>query len=366
MEVFGYIVIENAIAPELVERLRALLYDFERRVLRGEPLPAGLRSSEQKHDYFRIDNLPHVDRSFYAYVSDPRLVAFAGEVIGHRPRLLQSDAHIRRSGSSTYRHYFHRDNRQDLQFTVNGMYHHPFIKTLTILSDVGPDDGGTCVIPGSHKISPDLDSEDVIAAAQADPRLIHQMVAPAGSTLLFYESLLHTSGINYSGKDRPLIIAGYIPASDPIPQECMAPPEFLASLPEAERRLLVGEPPGTDTSIASRSIFPKRRPVLPIPPPAQPPAEPWIDFQGIRITGAMFGAEGRFVDVMHLVRRIAAGERLLISFLTAGDPAPLVFKTTTITWTGLDGETHARDFVEGHIIHLDELLQQGAPLATAR
>ena len=29
-----------------------------------------------------------------------------------------------------------------------GLYHYSFVKTLTNLSDLGPDDGGTIVIPG--------------------------------------------------------------------------------------------------------------------------------------------------------------------------------------------------------------------------
>ena len=42
------------------------------------------------------------------------------------------------------------------------------------------------VIAGSHKIDAGVDPEQIIAAAAVDPSLIHQVIAPAGSTLIFY------------------------------------------------------------------------------------------------------------------------------------------------------------------------------------
>lgn len=45
---------------------------------------------------------------------------------------------------------------------------------------LGPDDGGTCVIAGCHKAT--CAEESIIQAAREDPSLIHQVVAPAGST----------------------------------------------------------------------------------------------------------------------------------------------------------------------------------------
>ncbi len=93
---------------------------------------------------------------------------------------------------------------------TDGLFHCHFVKTLTNLTDLGPDDGGTMVIAGSHKLS-HLDDKDVIDAAGSDPRLIHTVVAPAGSTLLFFETTIHSSGIIRSDNDRVLVIGGYTP-----------------------------------------------------------------------------------------------------------------------------------------------------------
>src|SRR5207302_4388049 len=76
-------------------------------------------------------------------------------------------------------------------YTERDRFHCIFVKTLAYLTDVGPEDGGTAVIPGSHKMS--WPQHEMIEAALSDERLIHQISAPAGSVLLFPESLIHST-----------------------------------------------------------------------------------------------------------------------------------------------------------------------------
>ena len=59
------------------------------------------------------------------------------------------------------------------------------MKCLTNLTDLGPDDGGTTVIAGSRKMV-DISENLLIKAVKERPELRHQVVAPAGSTLLFF------------------------------------------------------------------------------------------------------------------------------------------------------------------------------------
>ena len=67
------------------------------------------------------------------------------------------------------------------------LIHCNFVKTLTNLTELGPDDGGTCLIAGSHRMP--LPPHELIQLAEEDPSLIHQVVAPPGSALLFGETL---------------------------------------------------------------------------------------------------------------------------------------------------------------------------------
>jgi hypothetical protein len=70
--------------------------------------------------------------------------------------------------------------------------------------------------------------------------LIHQVVAPAGSTLLFFESLLHSGGLCKSGKTRVFILGGYWPSMFQPHQGYEPNEEFLKTVPEEFHPVLTG------------------------------------------------------------------------------------------------------------------------------
>jgi ectoine hydroxylase-related dioxygenase (phytanoyl-CoA dioxygenase family) len=190
-----------------------------------------------------MDNLPHVDPCFFDFLFDPYLVGAAQEAVGTHVRLLQSDAHIVRYPPEKLKgqkYGFHHGWHASFAQTANGLYHCPFVKTLTNLTELGPDDGGTAVIPGSHKLG-GIPIDDVIATALEDPdRLIRHVIAPAGSTLLFFESLLHSGGISKSGKDRVFILGGYWPSMFQPHQDYHPNPEFVKTVGEEYLPVLTG------------------------------------------------------------------------------------------------------------------------------
>jgi ectoine hydroxylase-related dioxygenase (phytanoyl-CoA dioxygenase family) len=247
LEVYGYVIIENALSKARVERLLDKAYEIERIYRQTGKHPYGIKqnhSSRISEDFFRIDNIVHVDECFFDYVTDPYLVGMAEEIIGTNVVLSQSDVHIHRYPAEEideqiYR--FHGGWYGGASYTVNGLYHCPYVvKTLTNLTDLGPEDGGTAVIPGSHKLS-GVAMEDVIQTAMEEPeKLIHTVVAPAGSTLLFYESLIHSAGVCTSGKERILIIAGYWSARFQADATYETDPEFLKTVPDKYLPLLTG------------------------------------------------------------------------------------------------------------------------------
>jgi len=81
---------------------------------------------------------------------------------------------------------------------------------------------------------------EMIEAAMADERLIHQIEAPAGSVLLFPESLIHSTTEILSDKERVILVSGYTPT---MVREWMGneiSPEFVETLPEEIRPLVSG------------------------------------------------------------------------------------------------------------------------------
>jgi len=248
-EIFGYVVVPGVLSADECETIKSALQQLKRE-LRARP--AGYQ--HQPHEaHFIIDKPHHVfmgsiresDPVITAYAAHPRLVGMAEEVIGGEARIVELNAHINRKvpgDKFEADHKFDLHNGMDVPYgahTQNGLFHCNFIKTLTNLTELGPDVGGTVVIAGSHKL--DLPHEQMIACAYADRSLIHQVIAPAGSTLLFSETLLHATGRIRSERERAIIVCGYGTRQFPYWDGGDMTPEFKAQVPVHLQTLFFGK-----------------------------------------------------------------------------------------------------------------------------
>ena len=243
IEIYGYVIIENVLTSSQVELLKDTIYGIEDDFRRTGELPGpNCFNTGTSQTFFRMDNLPHLAPCFFDYLTHPFIVGIADEIIGGPARLSQSDAHIRRPVENQEDQYgFHRGINPAYHHYDQGLYHFSFVKALTNLTDLGSDDGGTTVIAGTHKVPTDVSQDAIVAAAMADRSMIHQVEAPAGSTLLFYESLIHAAGIIRSNHDRLLILGGYVPNMFQSWNRYDPDPDFVQTLSDQHRRLLTGE-----------------------------------------------------------------------------------------------------------------------------
>ena len=243
IEIYGYVIIENVLTQSEVDVVKDTLYDIEADFRRTGELPGpNCFNTSTSETFFRIDNLPHLAPCFFDYITHPFIVGMAEEIIGGPARLSQSDAHIRRPVENKEDHFgFHRGINPAYSHYEQGLYHFSFVKALTNLTDLGPDDGGTTVIAGTHKVPTNVPQEAIVAAAMDDRSMIHQVEAPAGSTLLFYESLLHASGIIKSNRDRLLVLGGYVPSMFQAWNRYDPDPDFAKALSDQHRALITGE-----------------------------------------------------------------------------------------------------------------------------
>jgi ectoine hydroxylase-related dioxygenase (phytanoyl-CoA dioxygenase family) len=243
IEIYGYVIIENVLTQSEVDLVKDTLYGIEADFRRTGELPGpNCFNTSTSETFFRIDNLPHLAPCFFDYITHPFIVGMAEEIIGGPARLSQSDAHIRRPVENKEDHFgFHRGINPAYSHYEQGLYHFSFVKALTNLTDLGPDDGGTTVIAGTHKVPTDVPQEAIVAAAMDDRSMIHQVEAPAGSTLLFYESLLHASGIIKSNRDRLLVLGGYVPSMFQAWNRYDPDPDFAKALSDQHRALITGE-----------------------------------------------------------------------------------------------------------------------------
>jgi ectoine hydroxylase-related dioxygenase (phytanoyl-CoA dioxygenase family) len=226
LEVHGYVVVEDAIPRSLVERLADGVRELQARANAGE-FPEGLGATlySNREDYFRVLQ-PHLaDDAALDYVIDPRILGMAREATGGaRIRYIEADCQIRRPNAleadtpMISADGLHRGIRANWSLQLHGRTRSPFVKMLTNLTDLGPDDGGTGVVPGSHRSK--LAVGEVVRALSRDSSMVRRVEAPAGSTLLFFETLVHGSGIIKSGRERLMMISGYGPS---FVQEVMKP-----------------------------------------------------------------------------------------------------------------------------------------------
>jgi len=243
-DAYGYVVIENTLSTAETGRLLDTMYRLKQDFLDSvDPSAATVRGCRLMTFEPHMTHFTHILETYPAfleYVTHPRLVGMVEEVVGDTVRLEESEATINaRNTDEAPRFGFHAGVRPDVgTYTENGLFHSSFVKTLTNLTDLGPDDGGTVVIAGSHKMK--CPQEEIIACAYEDPALIHQMTAPAGSTLLFSESLIHATGLRRSEGDRVIVIAGYTPTHFQAWNGNEPSARFVESIPEPLRPIISG------------------------------------------------------------------------------------------------------------------------------
>lgn len=210
-----------------------------------------------------LASLPHLQlcKEFFDFCTHPRIRGFGEEACGGRVRIGQSDVHIHRGkrdlsnrpkeaqerfareGGFGFHGGYGGQFAPQIHHTANGLTHCHFMKCLTNLTDLDcPEDGGTSVIAGSHKIHSTVDRQAMVAAALENPSLIHNVVAPAGSTLIFFESLMHSggSGATYNGKERILILASFLPTMYQQWNDYDPFMPFVKTLNEDHQQLLTG------------------------------------------------------------------------------------------------------------------------------
>ena len=249
LDVLGYVVVEGVFTESETTRMRDAMQALKAEFLAQEdPWGITIRGATiygrvPHDDRVHFDSLVEAHPSFLEYAIHPRIVGMIEEVVGNRVRLTELQATINSRnldvpypGSGRYN--WHRNRPATQTYYDNGLFHCEFVKAITNLTDLGPNDGGTSVIAGSHKSS--APEEAIVRAAREDPTLIHHVVAPAGSTLVFCETLLHSSGDILSDNERVIIISGYRPSNRVRSRGAEYTEALSERVPEAARTIIYG------------------------------------------------------------------------------------------------------------------------------
>jgi hypothetical protein len=212
-EVHGYVLLKNTLDSERVALLKELLLDIRRRLMAKEKV-RGIYDMAVTELNVAFAIFPECDPAIFSYIVDPFLVGVAQEVCGGSVRLNSANASVRLAapaGKRTDKYSFHLGVRPEWgTFERNGLFHTSMARTLTYLTEIEPEES-TAFITGSHKLSEEITEVDIIACANEDKSLIHKVTAKAGDTVLFSESLIHSTPCTFSGRERIMITSVYTP-----------------------------------------------------------------------------------------------------------------------------------------------------------
>ncbi len=186
----GFLVVEDVLKPAEVQQLNELL---DSRDLWNQP-----RGQEAPMDYETFDELffhvspPHSwGKPFLDLLGHPRMAGYLQEILGPRFRYDHGQAMFMRRGSGSLELHGGGTPWDPVGFyrVADGAIHCGLTVVAYALCDVGPDDGGFVVVPGSHK-SGFPRPESFLHPENCGP-LLRRISHRAGSAIIFTEALTH-------------------------------------------------------------------------------------------------------------------------------------------------------------------------------
>lgn len=224
----GYLVIEDAVTPDQLARLRADLADwveesrahaepFGPETIDGRPrFDMGAEHSAEHAALRRVNNPSDISNAYFEVMSDARTVDMVADLVGPDVKFHHCKINVKLPGAKTEVAY-----HQDFPFTPHT--NDDVITALLMLDEVTEDNGCLMVVPGSHTgpihslfkegvfVGRVDDATEATMQAQQVP-----VTGKAGSVCLMHTRLAHGSAANASDQPRGLYICVYS-AADAVP-----------------------------------------------------------------------------------------------------------------------------------------------------
>ncbi len=224
-DLYGFLVLRNALSTDEVDALNAAidaLPDIQPGQWYGYVHAHSYGASTDGLNLQQIYELP----PFHNLIDHPSWIARVKHFVGgegtfdykHGPLFIDENfLNLRGPGQAIGLHSGGHTSTKRTQFRVrNGRFHCGQINILMALNDVGPGDGATMVIPGSHKANfehPDLHKfqmgEQRSVDGLEDAIEVH---LNAGDALLFVDAIMHGSAKRRSPGMRRICIFRYGPS----------------------------------------------------------------------------------------------------------------------------------------------------------
>ena len=208
VQISGFCVLENVIPAERCAEIRASVMETVRSEFANY---ANGRKAAEKRIGFTPSVINH-NQSFAEYLADERLLALVGSLLGEHVRISFTSAIINQPGNARGRWHadwpFNQNNAGHVLAPYPDAIMH--ITTLWMLSPFGAKNGGTLVLPGSHRCSTNPTADDGPDPDETFPAEI-SVSGRAGSVLVMDSRLWHATAPNRTDEPRVALAVRYAP-----------------------------------------------------------------------------------------------------------------------------------------------------------
>lgn len=197
----GYLVVENALDPEELARVRAAADKAEERWRRNPDLP-GSRLPE----FPQIEGIMEYGDVLFDLVENPRVFPLIWEVLGPDVQVLDHSYYITPPGSFVKGSAWH----SDIGRRIGGVYHPRstmMVRAMYALEDVEEDGGATLILPGSHRFTADV-TIPAVEVPEDLPGAV-QLTCKAGTAYFYNGNLWHAPGNNRGEVTRRMLLFNY-------------------------------------------------------------------------------------------------------------------------------------------------------------
>lgn len=252
LDLQGYFLIEGAVEPELVSDLNAAL-DAAPDIPPGGWWGNVQRARTENPDRgFELHNVVEAGEPFEKLIDHPSWIEAMHRYVGEDETYVrglfidEAFATVRRHGGYLRVHSGgYRKALRGIYVHEHGVFRCAQVNVLVALSDIGPGDGGTLIIPGSHKSNLPHPQRDQFREGRMDEMLgVVQPRLKKGDALVFCDALCHGAGSRTnSGGERRTVIYRYGPSWGTTRNGYRYSDELLARLTPARREILQPVPP---------------------------------------------------------------------------------------------------------------------------
>ncbi len=253
----GYLVLESAIEPELLCALNAKLdqfIDMQPPLEHGQWVGAVQAHTFGGDDGVNLQQIYEAGPAFQQLIDHPSWYARVLELIGsehnfdnhHGPMFIDENfASLRGPGQAIGMHSGKAEGSTRIQYRFeNGAFHCAQVNVLMALTDIGPGDGGTMLIPGSHKSNLPHPQQATHAIAQGKNTSVDgvegaiEVHMKAGDVLVFCDATCHGSARRINDELRRVVVYRYGPSWGFFRHPYRPSADLLSQLTERQRKIV--------------------------------------------------------------------------------------------------------------------------------